>query len=221
MERDLLLYSNEGLIHPFSTKEQKEFGSSIKTFVFNPSAKSFNKNKQKVQKIMGTTPWYTDKSIIFLEEYLKKIEKSKVLEFGCGGSTFWLSTRVDSLISIEHDKDWINDVKKQIKTNNVEFIFHDAKEIEKGSDLVNKSYNDIINKFQDSYFDAILVDGRNRVECLKESDRLLKVGGLMLLDNAEREEYKEAVEFYKHNKCYKFVQDDPQIGWTTIIWIKG
>lgn len=46
-----------------------------------------------------------------------------------------------------------------------------------------------IKKFPDNYFDIVLVDGRSRPSCLFHSLNKVKKGGLLVLDNAEREYY--------------------------------
>lgn len=53
-------------------------------------------------------------AIKFLENLLKRKADAKVLEFGSGGSTIWLSKLTKNLTSIEHDGRWFNQVKNQI-----------------------------------------------------------------------------------------------------------
>ena len=171
-------------------------------------------------------PWYTEKATEFLEKYLQSINKPIVLEFGCGASTIWLSYKVGFLVAIEHNSEWLYKIKNHINQQKVQLIYHQATQIN-DSDLVDKPYTPIINGLPHNYFDAILIDGRNRIECFRESDKLLKKGGLILLDNSEREELQEAFELgQKYTTCHNFVQVGPDKygfeteGWTTSIWIK-
>jgi len=46
-------------------------------------------------------------------------------------------------------------------------------------------------------FDIIVVDGRERVECIRHSLPALKEPGVILLDDAERPEYAAGIQFLK------------------------
>jgi hypothetical protein len=46
--------------------------------------------------------------------------KTKMLEWGCGGSTLYFPELVDQYVSIEHDEKWYNKIKQDVP-NNVEF----------------------------------------------------------------------------------------------------
>lgn len=50
-----------------------------------------------------TIPWLTEQAIAFLDIYLSSTPNPRVLEFGCGGSTVWLQSRVEQLVSV-HEK---------------------------------------------------------------------------------------------------------------------
>lgn len=102
--------------------------------------------------------------------------QARVLEFGCGDSTVWLSQRSDRVTSIEHDPAWIARIGPQAP--NVELR------------LRNRPYYDVCGEYPDETFDIVLVDGRNRKGCIRYSYTKLKQGGLLLLDDAEREYYK-------------------------------
>lgn len=43
--------------------------------------------------------------------------------------------------------------------------------------------------------DLIIVDGRDRVNCVKGSVGALSGAGIMVLDDSERNEYREAIDF--------------------------
>lgn len=95
-----------------------------------------------------------------------------------------------------------------------------------GSDLLRDSYASECDKFEDEYFDVILIDGRNRVDCFNHSERTLKKGGTMILDNSERGEYSHVLETYKDKITYSYPQNGPDnygftsSGWLTHVWIK-
>jgi len=175
---------------------------------------------------LRSTPWLTEGSINFLEKFLKKTKNAKILEFGMGSSTVWLLNRCSYLVSIEHNKEWFNAIKEKISQNkSLTMILRESKQIG-DTDLLEISYADEAQKFSNNFFDVVLIDGRNRVECFIESEPKLKEGGLMMLDNSERIEYKQIHEAYKEKPSVHFIQNRPDIegfyqpGWITTCWIK-
>ena len=46
-----------------------------------------------------------------------------------------------------------------------------------------------IDLFPDNIFDIVLVDGRARPSCIKHASKKVKIGGLIVLDNSDREYY--------------------------------
>lgn len=50
-------------------------------------------------------------------------------------------------------------------------------------------YATSIERYDDNYFDVVLIDGRARPSCFKHAVPKTKIGGYIVLDNAEREEY--------------------------------
>lgn len=57
-------------------------------------------------------PWWIPAAIEYVDNYLK--DGMMVLEFGCGGSTIWLSKRTNLVVSVEEeDRRWAYAVDKQ------------------------------------------------------------------------------------------------------------
>jgi predicted O-methyltransferase YrrM len=55
-------------------------------------------------------------------------------------------------------------------------------------------YASAIDAFPDGSFDVVLVDGRARPACIRHGARKVRVGGWLILDNAEREYYVRHVQ---------------------------
>lgn len=163
-------------------------------------------------RVFKKTPWITDGANEFLRSYINK--DSVVLEFGMGGSTIWFADRVKKLVSIEHDESWFLIIQKELRIKKVELILHKTTQIS-DTDYIKSCYACEIDKFPDEYFDLVLIDGRNRVNCFKHSDRVLKTGGYMMLDNSDREELQEVYDFYKDKEYFESVQS-----WKTSWWKK-
>lgn len=162
-------------------------------------------------------PWLTDQALDFLEEYLQKKNDLTMLEFGTGSSTLWFSSRVQRLVSIEHDIRWYPHVQEELARQgrtNIDYR------------LVRSSYYNECDTFADNYFDLILVDGKDRVECVERCMRILKPGGILILDNAERPIYKPIYEMLNNWQFFKTVQVGTsrlgfeQENWQTNWWIK-
>lgn len=116
---------------------------------------------------------------------MKEHPDARILEFGSGSSTVWFAQRTKNLTSVEHSPEWFNEMNKILNSDKkyfkVQFFLHPT------------PYYDICNEFPDNYFDLILVDGRNRSGCIKNSIRILKSGGVLMLENAERPYYQKAL----------------------------
>lgn len=125
-------------------------------------------------------PWLTQKSVEFLEFWLKSADIG--FEWGSGRSTIWFSKHVKKIISIEHNKNWYQKVNEDIilkKINNIELNYIELEE-------KDNNYSNIINKFDDGFFDFVLVDGRKRDECVLSCLNKIKNGGILIIDNIER-----------------------------------
>ena len=168
--------------------------------------------------IVRAKPWITQEANNFLEIFLTKNKDAKILEFGSGASTIWFAKKTKNLVSIEHNKFWFNRVKQQLT--------HDPACNSSAFYLIKRPYYKIVASFPSNYFDLILVDGRDRVECINASVRILKSGGILMLDNAERPRYGSVYNKLKNWKLIKTGQIGPDEfgfnypGWQTNWWIK-
>ena len=143
------------------------------------------KNWDSVDKNSKKVPWYTYPAI----EYLNNIDFSKksIFEYGSGNSSTYWSNKAKSIISIEHDKKWYDQVKLNLNGNQTLFLKGNNTEYEKSITLI------------DEKFDVIVIDGIRRVECLKIIEKFLdkesEEGYLVILDNSER--YKETSKYLR------------------------
>ncbi len=130
-------------------------------------------------------PWMTYPFIRFMEDRLSK--KFALFEFGCGNSTLFFASRVGSVTAVEHDRGWYERFRPIVPQN------------------VNLTYKELVSDGEYSrvalrssrVYAVIVVDGRDRVHCIKHSLKALKEDGVFVLDDAERKEYAEAVHVLK------------------------
>jgi len=127
-------------------------------------------------------PWISYSAIHFLAERVSA--DMNILEYGSGNSTLWWSNRVLKVTSVEHDPIWHEKVSKGLPQN-VNYIFRpldDTDSYECSAQHTNELY------------DIIVVDGRRRVECIKQSISCLTPNGVIILDNSDRPRYSEGIE---------------------------
>lgn len=132
-------------------------------------------------------PWVTLPFIHFIE---KRLESSLTMfEFGSGYSTRYFSTHVKSIISVENDRGWFEKMSADSAVN-VKILFHPV------DDTENYERSIIATGKQ---FDIVFVDGRRRVNCIKNSVGQLTNRGIVILDDSERDEYRSGVTYLKQS----------------------
>jgi predicted O-methyltransferase YrrM len=123
-------------------------------------------------------PWVTDGANHFLFRMIEAGKINSVLEFGSGASTVFFAKMGLTVVSIEHDPEWYNQVTKKLQrgSQNSKVTRH----------LLPRPYHKVCDSLASEKFDLVLVDGRDRVRCVEESRSLVKPGGHLMLDNDER-----------------------------------
>ena len=158
-------------------------------------------------------PWYTYAAISFLGGRTK--ENMVVFEYGSGNSTLWWSRRVAKVVSCEHDAGWY-ELTKSTLPSNVEYRL---------LELVPGGLYCALIKDYGQIFDIVVIDGRDRVNCAKNSLLGLKSDGVVIWDNSDREEYGEGYEFLLDNgfRRVDFAGMGPinANGWTTSVFYRS
>ncbi|HET6513953.1 MAG TPA: hypothetical protein VFG09_02250 [Thermodesulfovibrionales bacterium] len=132
-------------------------------------------------------PWITYPSIEFLSKRINS--NMSVFEYGSGGSTVWWASRVKDIVSVEHNKEWyrktLTSVPVNVKLHYIELDY-------------GRAYSEKISEYKNT-FDIVVIDGRDRVNCAKNSIAALKPEGVIIWDNSDREEYSEGYQFLLEN----------------------
>jgi hypothetical protein len=182
--------------------------------------------------------WITFKAKAWVESYLKP--NISVFEYGSGGSTIFLSRRVNTLISIEHDKSWYKKVCSALskeKISNCEYILCEpekkisgamfsydcktyASELRKYAGMNFEKYVKSIEKYPDGSFDLVIVDGRARSSCIRHALSKIRPGGYLMLDNSERQRYSDSISLLAGYKRTDFFGIGPYSTylWQTSVW---
>lgn len=137
-------------------------------------------NKASVDGNNQPIPWFSYSFIDFVQNRLNK--QQKVFEFGSGNSTRYFAHKCAAITSAEHDKEWHNTGIKN-KPNNATIVFLPLDK--------DGAYCRAAQQTKERY-DIIIVDGRDRVNCCKQSVNALSEKGVLILDDSEREKYNEA-----------------------------
>lgn len=157
-----------------------------------------------VERLHPDWPWWSPEAISICDRLVKPTDT--ILEFGSGRSTIWLSSRCKNIISIENDESWYNNVKQQLTNLN---LTHKAKLIyaalNKNESVENQTYLAPIKTIQPSSLDVVIVDGKVRSYCTRLSMPLLKPGGVLIIDDADR--------FFVDKKLNNIPNDSFQADW--------
>lgn len=134
-------------------------------------------------------PWMTYPAIEFLKNNLNK--NHEIFEFGCGASTLFFSKKVNKVVGLETNANWLAITKSKLAQDcaNVEINL-----MEDG--LTNSKYENSAKNYAQK-FDFIIVDSLKRFECAKNSVDALKPSGAIILDDSERKNYKKIFDFFE------------------------
>ncbi len=141
-------------------------------------------------------PWFTYPAIDLLKERVKP--DLRVFEFGSGYGTMWWAKHAKKVTTVEHSREWFEKMRP-LYPKNVCYLYC---ELEYGG-----KYCTTPTLFDPIKFDIIIVDGRDRVNCMHKSVDALSEGGVMILDNANRANYGSGSDYvkscgYKELKLY-------------------
>ncbi|MHA7131818.1 O-methyltransferase [Algoriphagus namhaensis] len=203
-------YKYVSLIHQFYKElmiAKKEGKSITSPFLFFFTY--IDQNRVKIDRMEKKVPWITVSAFNFLINLCKP--GINVFEYGAGASTLFFGEKGVNLYSVEHNKTWFNQISKLIDDSDYEHVsitLHEPSVNLEGElvlsnkdvEYTNMNYFDYIHsidRFNDGFFDLILIDGRVRIACLEKAISKLKVGGYLVFDNANRKEYAGGLEKIK------------------------
>ena len=147
-------------------------------------------------------PWMNYEVIDCIRKLIK--ENSRVFEYGSGQSTlFWLSEGAE-VVSVEHDEDFYKQLFPKLKglikyllikpelSSEVDIYNPASSTLFQSSSFEGYSFEKYvksIDAYDDEFFDFVIVDGRARPSCIKNSISKVKSGGKLIIDNSDRDYY--------------------------------
>lgn len=127
-------------------------------------------------------PWMNYAVIDFLEKRLKP--DFSVFEYGSGFSTLFYARQVSTVFSVEDNPYWFERMKPQMPENVVVTL--------QPKDENGQYCRSILHAKNE--FDLVVIDGRDRINCIPHSVARLKDRGVILLDDSGRDKYKAGMD---------------------------
>jgi predicted O-methyltransferase YrrM len=118
--------------------------------------------------------------------------KTRVYEFGGGGSTAWFGDRAGSVVTIEHDSSWYTEIIQAVRD-----LPHVTVRLVSAAHF-DSCYSTSIDVEPEDSLDLVLVDGRCRVACVVHAMSKVRTGGLIVLDDSDRTEYRAIYDLLRH-----------------------
>lgn len=147
--------------------------------------------------------WWSYEAIAQVEHHLDALTgRARVFEYGSGASTVWLGRRAGEVHSVEHDKGFYDFLAPQLEPLQhvhlrlVEPVPQPRPRTpsrRRGHEGLD--FTDYVASIDDvpGELDLVVVDGRARVASARRALPRLAPGGLLVLDNANRDEYAAIV----------------------------
>lgn len=131
-------------------------------------------------------PWISYPAIDLLARRVPR--DGRVFEYGAGNSTRWWAARVEVLAAVEHDRAWFEMLRPTLPGH----VRLDHVALVDGGDY-GRHARTVASELGRPW-DLIVVDGRDRVHCLREGVEALSPRGVVLLDNSDRPQYALGLE---------------------------
>ena len=175
--------------------------------------------------LINGEPWITPKSLDYVKTILKPT--FRVFEWGSGGSTAFWSRNCASIISVEHNSEWIQrttDIMRRLNCPNNWKLVH-VPGIGIDHNTAFRNYANAILEYPDNSFDLVFVDGEasSRGWCITNALSKIKSGGYLLVDNSNwlsesPQNTKDRLDFIETG--LKWVGQPGTFDWHTSIFTK-
>ncbi len=128
------------------------------------------------------SPWLAPSAVGLLEDAVD--QASLVIEFGSGRSTRWLAIRSARVLSVEHDEEWYRRIKLALEADDIHNV--DYRFVGAGSVDESRLYTAPLGEVAPGTVDVVIVDGLHRAACANAAIDLLRPGGSLVVDDAQR-----------------------------------
>jgi predicted O-methyltransferase YrrM len=129
-------------------------------------------------------PALAPQAVNFIAHVLSENRAALVGEWGSGRSTLWFSSRAARVVSVEHNPEWRAVIGAEIARRGAGHVTLTG--ADDGPEYAPALLTAGIDKF-----DLLLIDGRQREDCAAVAPSVVKPGGYIVVDNANRPEYAQ------------------------------
>lgn len=120
--------------------------------------------------------WLHPAAALYFESLLRP--EQDVIEHGCGGSTLYIASKVRNVYAFDSDTGWMEKVLSVSPANVTLFTDRDPFSIPQRCDIL--------------FIDG---DRKTRGRWIKAAPQLVRRGGIVVLDNANRPEYEDERQY--------------------------
>ena len=187
------------------------FAKFIRFFYKSITLESYITNHEQFLDLK--VPYISKRATIYIEKLINDKKYLTCFEWGSGGSTLWLESKMSKITSVEESDFWFKLLKNKINPDITNLIFVNTTESSaydknnylrsQKSGFKNKNYFEYA-KCIDNFgkFDLIIIDGRVREACLYKALNHLNKKGAIIFDDTYRKRYKKVIKSLD-NKLYK------------------
>ena len=194
-------------------RQARLMGSSARVLVREPSL------GRELPRLLATRgrgtmrlelPWLPFRLI---DELAARVDgTSRVFEYGGGGSTLWFLERGATVVTVEHHPGWAAELRRRVTSDRWTLA-------ERSADDEFAAYVAAIEEHPDDSFDVVVVDGRERARCLTAAMPKVRPGGLLIVDDADRERYQAAIDAtgWPRRDVVGFAPAKPSLAYTAVL----
>jgi predicted O-methyltransferase YrrM len=155
-------------------------------------------------------PWLPFRLVDELDARLRP--GMKVFEFGGGGSTLWFLDHGLEVVTAEHDEGWARVLQESVSSPRWTLLIRPL-------DDDAAAYVGAIDGYCDDHFDLVVVDGRERARCIAASLTKIRPGGMLVVDDIDRERYARALAAvgWPRTDVIGFAPAKPSLSYTALL----
>jgi predicted O-methyltransferase YrrM len=137
---------------------------------------------------------------------------SRVFEYGGGGSTLWFLDQGAEVTTVEHHDGWADELEARISSAAWTLLRRSAAD-------AYADYVAAIDDQPDGSLDVVVVDGRERARCARRAVPKVRPGGLLLVDDIDRDRYRAAVAAigWPRRDVVGFAPAKPTLAYTAVL----
>lgn len=155
---------------------------ALRTYYLSQMDWSTSRRTRQSSSFGRPVPWWSYSCTHFLQQVVA--EDASVLEFGAGASTAWWLERGSRVVALESSAEWVESVRASCSNHGERLELK----------VVDFDEPETIAAQVSGPFDVVVIDNEGpRTPLVPIAIGLLNEGGLIILDNADRDEYAEAV----------------------------